>query len=219
MGTKTRIFGFAAAVSLLGTGIVSAADIYTPRPSPEPYEPAAAPPPIFSWEGLYAGVHGGYGWGQADTTFVPDINVDGAFGGAQIGYNWMLSELLVGIEGDISWSGIDGTAAAPAASHEIDWFGTIRARVGMPMGRTLPYVTGGVAFAEASRTAGGVTSSANHTGYVVGAGIEQALTDQVSAKLEYQFLDFGQKTYVGPDDPDLTAHTVRAGVNFRFWTQ
>ncbi|MDP2619859.1 MAG: porin family protein [Hyphomicrobiales bacterium] len=217
MRTDTRILGLAAALSLAGTGLATAADIYQPPPAPEPQIPAeAAPPPPFSWAGLYAGVHGGYGWGEANTTFVPDIELDGGFAGGQIGFNWARSNLVLGIEGDISWSGIDGAIGAPAVSHEIDWFGTVRGRAGLAIGRTLPYVTGGIAFAEASRTAGGVATSARHTGYVAGAGIERAVTDRVSAKLEYQYLDFGDKAYVGPDEPDLSAHTVRFGINAHF---
>ncbi|HSM20443.1 MAG TPA: outer membrane beta-barrel protein, partial [Hyphomicrobiales bacterium] len=103
---------------------------------------------------------------------------------------------------------------------ELDWLGTVRARLGVPMGRTMPYVTGGFAYGEATRTAAGTSDSASHTGYTVGGGLEQALSDRASAKIEYQYVDLGEETYGGlPGAPraDLSAHTVRAGLNFRFW--
>jgi outer membrane immunogenic protein len=219
MNANPRTVSLAAAISLLGVGFASAADVYTPPPPSE--EPASmpAPAPIVSWQGFYGGIHGGYGWGDAESSTAADVELDGALAGGQIGYNWQLARVVVGIEADISWSGMDGAVSVPATTHELDWLGTVRGRIGLPMGRTLPYVTGGFAFGEATRTVPGASASASHTGFTAGAGIERALSDRASAKLEYQYVDLGDETYSLPGAPvaDLKAHTVRLGLNFRFW--
>jgi outer membrane immunogenic protein len=217
MNAIPRTVSLAAAISLLGVGFASAADIYTPPPPSEESAPMPAPEPSFSWQGFYGGIHGGYGWGDAESPNAADVELDGALAGGQIGYNWQLARVVVGIEADISWSGMDGQTGT--TSHELDWLGTVRGRIGLPMGRTLPYITGGFAFGEATRTIPGASASASHTGFTAGAGIERALSDRASAKLEYQYVDLGEETYSLPGAPvaDLKAHTVRLGLNFRFW--
>jgi len=228
MYAKPPILGLAAAISLLGVGFASAADIYSPPPPQQEPTMAPAPAAIFSWDGLYVGIHGGWGWGDAESSTIVDMDVEGGFAGGQIGYNWQLAGIVVGIEADVSWSGIDGDrgpgVVPQTTKHELDWFGTVRGRLGIPMGRALPYVTAGVAFGEATRTTtagGGASAEASHTGYAVGGGVEWALNQTLSAKVEYQYLDLGEETYkfpiAGPDPKvDLTAHTVRLGLNARF---
>jgi len=220
MCAKPRIFGLAAAIWLLGVGFASAADIYTPPPPQQEPTMAPAPAAIFSWDGLYVGIHGGWGWGDAKSPTAADVELDGPLAGGQIGYNWQLAGIVVGIEADISWSGLDGAVPAAATAHELDWLGTVRGRIGVPMGRTLPYVTGGVAFGEATRTVAGASASASHTGFAAGGGVEHAFADNVSGKIEYLYVDLGDESYSlpGPDPTvDLTAHTVRLGLNVRFW--
>lgn len=219
--------GYAAVILLAGIGAAAAADI--PRQAPVA-APALAPAPLaFSWTGFYGGLSAGYGWGDADSSTIVDMDINGGFFGGQIGYNLMLdNNLVVGIEADIATSGIDGRRPPfgpipQTTTHEIDWFGTVRGRLGYAMGDVLPYITGGFAFADATRTTsagGGMSAGASHTGYAVGAGVEWAFSEIMSAKIEYQYLDFGSETYNFPVgiDPvvDLDMHTVRVGVNAHF---
>lgn len=80
----------------------------------------AAPPAIWSWTGAYVGGNVGYSWGNWDSTSATPIfpgpggtlvstaspNVQGAVAGGQAGYNWQFApQWLVGVEGDIDWSG------------------------------------------------------------------------------------------------------------------
>jgi outer membrane immunogenic protein len=192
---------------------------------------------VFSWTGFYVGANVGYGWGEADHqagtnsgTGINDFDIDGAFAGGQIGYNWQFNQIVLGAEADIQWSGIDGDCGPgecgvpQSTEHEIDWFGTLRGRLGYAAGEWMPYVTGGYAFGDATRTTssgGGASADANIDGWVAGAGVEWAFAPNWSAKAEYQYLDFGDERYVFSTpgfDPivDLTIHTVRIGVNYRF---
>jgi outer membrane immunogenic protein len=84
----------------------------------------ANPAPPFSWGGVYAGLHVGYGWGNADTELTPlpsaaifvnlapqtqDPNPNGVVGGLQAGFNWQKGILVLGVETDFSGSGMSGT--------------------------------------------------------------------------------------------------------------
>jgi high affinity Mn2+ porin len=92
-----------------------------------------------NWFGLYAGAHGGYGRGTADTLAVtPASNTFGSlFAGVQVGYNFALSsKLLFGVEGDVSFANfyLDdqiATRITPAGevSDQIDFIARLRARL------------------------------------------------------------------------------------------
>ena len=138
----------------------------------------AAPVPIVSayyWTGFYVGANGGYGWGRsnAETIFndgvtgavlavVPNtLNPNGGFGGLQAGYNWQTGRIIVGVETDMQWSGlrgsmlfacttacsVDGTVAA-TLDPKLQWFGTLRGRLGVTASRVMVYLTGGLAYGE-----------------------------------------------------------------------
>lgn len=214
----------ASAVVLLGVSSASAADLYQAPPASSP---VYAPAPVFSWTGLYAGIHGGWGWGDttASTSSAFNIGIDGGLFGGQIGYNYMLpNNIVLGVEGDISWSGMSGSVTAgPTVTQDLDWVGTVRGRLGYAMGNWMPYVTGGFAFGGGTRTTniGSQSASATHTGYALGAGVEWAFAPQWTAKVEYQYVNLGGSTYTftfPPPSPsvDMTISTVRVGLNYKF---
>lgn len=159
------------------------------------------------------------------TSALQSFEKKGGFGGGQIGYNIQRGQFVYGIEADIQDSGIRGSGSASATANDIasgtsvssstfkngglDWFGTVRGRLGYTVGNTLIYGTGGFAyggfsgkssttmswqvqgFLPGSQTYAG-NSAATRTGYAAGAGVEYALTPQWSVKAEYQYLDFGK---------------------------
>lgn len=136
---------------------------------------------------------------------------DGEFAGGQIGYNLQPAgaHYVFGVEADIQWSGIQGSGTIPSllapeasvyGSSQLDWFGTVRGRVGYAFNRSLIYVTGGVAFggvkdslSVAAEVGSPVnwSSSATETGYVVGGGFEHYILPAWSIKAEYQYIDLG----------------------------
>jgi len=217
--------GFAAFAGAAGiAGAASAADIYQPLPPIE--SPIYAPAPIYNWTGHYAGISGGWSWGNstASTGSGFSIPLNGGVFGGQAGANWMLSNnIVVGIEGDISWTGQKGTIApGPTVTQSLNWLGTIRGRVGVAMNNVMPYVTGGFAVGGATRTSsagGGLSETKTHTGYVLGAGVEWAFAQNWTAKLEYQYVNLGAQTYTAiPADPAvaMTDNIFKVGLNYKF---
>ncbi|MBN8921248.1 MAG: porin family protein [Rhizobiales bacterium] len=157
---------------------------------------------------------------------------DGVVGGLHLGYNYQVGTMVFGIEGDFEGSGVSGdsTVAAPFTSMSFDsrWQGSIRGRLGAAFGPTLLYVTGGAAFADFRhelQVGGGPIEEFDRskTGWTVGAGVEYALSQNWSTRLEYRYTDYGRVTNVSTiaapgftyrDDPSF--HTVRLGVSYRF---
>jgi outer membrane immunogenic protein len=146
----------------------------------------------------------------------------GGFGGGQIGYNIQRDRIVFGIETDFEGGNIRGKGSAFAETpltqgrgappfanastskeSSLEWFGTVRGRLGYSYDRALIYFTGGFAYGgvggRASATledANGVHSftgnpSATRAGYVLGGGLEYSLTPDWSLKAEYQYIDFG----------------------------
>jgi outer membrane immunogenic protein len=189
--------------------------------------PPAGPVQPFDWSGFYFGVNGGGGWGHswwsANTT---GITVPGGQAGGTAGYNFQIGKAVLGVEGDVDWSGFDGTGTSPGCpagcSTSNTWLSTVRGRVGYSFGRFLPYVTGGLAAgdirAAAPGFAGGYTTNA---GWTLGAGLEIALPGNWTAKAEYLRVDLGSLNCTGcsalpSDNVSLQENVFRAGVNYHF---
>jgi outer membrane immunogenic protein len=221
---------------------------------------------IPAWGGFYAGLNSGAGWtGRTGNFGVEAINgifsgsssstdsLSGAVGGAQIGYNWQVTNYLIGIEADADASGIHGrgsvVASDPAAvvntagitNDRLDYFGTVRGRLGYTLGSWLAYGTGGFAFGRVkdrvavSSTDGTSpsiptmisTSEKDATGWTAGGGAELALAPNWTAKTEYLHVDLGSSAFPLQGPPPFggilgkfsmhhTYDIVRAGVNYRF---
>ena len=190
-------------------------------------------PAAYDWTGLYIGLNGGYAFHGTDRVGVPpdshvgDLNINGGYGGAQIGYNKQIDNIVLGLEGDIQGGSISdkfsNATTGYFAKDNLNWFGTFRGRAGFAADRVLFYGTGGVAFGggdyKIGSAAGSFSKNYSGVGWVAGAGVEYAVTDSLSIKAEYLYTNFGRfgvgagalKTQATPD-----FHTVRIGVNFRF---
>lgn len=215
-----------------------------PAPAPVYYHPA-----IYDWTGIYIGGHVGAGLtentfnpiGGGTLAGVPtgSTNVNGAgfIGGAQVGVNYEFAPWVVGLE--VSWtssninqSGVGSTTAV--AGNQLQetvnpqWFGAATARAGYANDAWLYYVKGGVGWVKdnytqtnllLATTVGTSTLTDNRTGYTVGAGIEYGLTENFSAKVEYDFYDFGKTNYnfaFAPMSVSNNIHTFLFGMNYRF---
>lgn len=211
-----------AALIAVTSGSAYAADL-EPR-----YTKAPVASPLWSWTGFYVGGHVGGGWSQGNatttTTIVSDTavlgqNGSGVVGGAQIGYNWQFApNWVLGIEGDVSGTGIRKTAIAPVtiggfvpapginqiAERDISWLATVRGRFGYAADRWLVYATGGGAWGEANYTAGpawaGIfnpaTFSSTKSGWTVGGGVEYAVANNWTVRAEYLYYDLSGTTFV-----------------------
>lgn len=195
--------------------------------------------PVFTWTGFYVGAQAGYGWGKnkwaitGSATDAFNVNSDGFLGGVHAGYNWQSGALVLGVEGDLEYSAREGdvtrtiAAASTKLGTDIGWGGSARLRAGYAVDRALLYVTAGLVGADIqqSATRSGVTvkNSGFEYGWTAGAGVEYAIDQNWSARLEYRYSDFGtSKTsttaFGGTVNGkfDTTDHAVRAGLSYRF---
>jgi outer membrane immunogenic protein len=218
--------------------------------------PVKAPPiqpQVYSWTGFYAGMNGGYGWGDpshgvaADndaanlfirTHGVPNgtVDVSGAVAGGQIGYNWQVRpNWLAGVEADLNWANMRGSSSTIGSAafgdsinhtftNGLDWFGTVRGRIGfLPTQNLLMYATGGLAYgrthvseATTNLTFTGVyfqgvhpdgstlfciggncvsgSGSQTSVGWTAGGGLEYAIWKNITVKAEYLYMDLGYQT-------------------------
>jgi outer membrane immunogenic protein len=201
--------------------------------SPRTYTKAPAyMGPIYNWTGFYIGGHVGGAFAGNDGLAGDDGRfLGGIQGGAdyQFASNWVL-----GIEAQYSWmSGGSSSVLFPGGtvvSTNSNELGSVTGRLGYSFGPALLYAKGGYAFKDGDRigvSVGGVpvafsTDGSHRDGYTVGAGIEYMFAPNWSAKLEYQYYNFGSGTFLtGPADIvgvrfTDDEHTVKAGLNYRF---
>ncbi|WP_428429583.1 outer membrane protein [Pararhizobium sp.] len=200
--------------------------------------PALADDAAFDWSGGFIGAQAGYAGGKghfsSSTGDTAHPEPDGFIGGLYTGANYQFSnDIVVGVDADIDWSrardsvlvydaaGFPWPADYPVV-QEINWTGAVRARLGYAVGRWLPYVAGGVAFADVSQRLVGAIGNfdENYTGWTVGAGAEYAVTDRVIFRADYRYSDFGSKSFEIPGAPPLNislkTHSARLGIAFKF---
>ncbi len=216
----TRILVAAAAILGLPAAAM-AADLPVQQQAPVAYTPVAS---VYDWSGVYVGAHVGYGWGETGTNIagLPDFDGDGFLGGLQAGYNAQWGNIVGGVEIDGSWSGVEGSTLAGAVDSDLNWVGTARVRVGYAIDRFLPYITGGLALGEVEiqNNVTGFSESNTHLGWTIGAGVEAAVTQNITVKGEYAYIDLQDENYdlaLGAGSKaDFDAHTFKVGLNYKF---
>ena len=183
--------------------------------------------PIFTWTGFYLGINGGGGWGRSRWDTLDTFDVSGALIGATVGYNVQMNQVVFGVEGDIDWSGLEGSVnplLCPGGCNiRNNWLATVRGRIGYAFDRFLPYLTGGFALGNIDATLPIlVGTNQTNAGWTVGAGLEFGVTNNVSFKAEYLYVDLGRTNcglncgFLANGDVSFYANVLRAGVNFRF---
>ncbi|MBI5263828.1 MAG: porin family protein [Bradyrhizobium sp.] len=200
------------------------------------------------------------GVGTVLFTSAGSANMDGVIGGGQIGYNWQMQNWVWGLEADIQGSDqeggrnfvcpagvctppigqllvVPGPAVPVTLNQKLEWFGTVRGRVGVLATPTvLFYATGGLAYGEI-RTAETIgagafafSSSDTKAGYTVGAGVEGVIGGNWTAKLEYLYVDLGRvsgsfvttipalggSVLTSNYSSRITDNILRVGVNYKF---
>lgn len=233
---------FAGAIALAASPAL-AADLIPP-PGPPPQAPATYVPttaPVYNWGGIYIGINGGYGFGDSNwgaPANTGSFDVDGGLAGGTLGANYQMGQFVLGLEGDIDWADLKGsmtnttTCMSCTAQTSSDWLGTVRGRAGFAIDRVLLYATGGVAFGDVkatfSNSFGSLSTASTEWGWTAGAGVEFAITDNITAKVEYLYVDLqngslscsaavaacGGTAFTVPVSFDTSL--VRAGVNFKF---
>lgn len=214
----TKAISTLALAMALVTGSAHAADLPSRKASP-----LYAPPPAFTWTGLYAGLNAGYGFAQQS-----DFN--GFAGGGQVGYNYQFTPLFVaGLETDFQGADISTRNGGfnggffGSQRTKVEWFGTVRGRAGIALvnSQFLVYGTGGFAYGRVKQAGFFNEYSDTRTGWTAGGGVEwaPAAFPKWSAKVEYLYTDLrnnnGNSFFFG-NRGDTRFHTVRAGVNYHF---
>jgi len=213
--------GIGALAMVTTIGAANAADIARRQAMPTKAVPYVQ---AYNWTGGYIGINGGGGWGRGDTS-APfssggGFRTSGGIVGGTVGYNWQMGQTVFGLEGDIDWSNIRGSATCGAGfscETKDSWLATARGRVGYAFDRFLPYVTGGLAVGDIKNTVSGIGSATStKAGYAIGGGVEAALAGPWTAKVEYLYADLGRGASVAGADTRFNTSLVRAGVNYRF---
>jgi outer membrane immunogenic protein len=213
---------------LVPASAVLAADLDVPPPPPPTEELRQA---TYDWTGAYVGVLVGSSCEDGDFTYSATGGVFlnagcGIKGGALMGYNLQVENIVWGIEANIETTGTLTSNGQVGADfeHSMPLIGRLNARVGYAMDDTLLFVTAGGAYAKGelidnvSTTANKLT--ANHMGWSLGGGIEHALTDQFRLRLDYLFTKFKDAEYETAcctiDGGPGGEHEVRAGLIWAF---
>ena len=192
---------------VMASGAALAADI----PGPSPYY-APSMPSIYNWAGFYAGLNLGYEWGKVTNS---NIDPNGVAGGGQVGYNWQSGQFVFGGETDIQATSADDTFAPYKFSNP--WFGTVRARAGYAMSNMLFYATAGLAYGDLTGELNALDETKTELGWTAGLGMEVGLTPNWSAKVEYLYMDLGDRSFsITGVNNGLQSNMLRFGVNYHF---
>ncbi len=223
-------------------------------------------PTQYDWGGLYVGAHLGGALSLTDlkdpfgpSLFGDTVRSPGPLAGGQIGYNWQWGRAVFGAEADASWADLFGTETCFAYSgfyvssncrSDTSALGTVAGRFGWLVGPdagTLLYGKAGGAWrhgtvdADTNGNAGFPASSTSGTrwGWMLGAGVERAISRRWSVNAEYDYLSFGDSGFSTPTgslqpapapgpgnlitvSPTATVvsqdmHLFKVGVNYRLY--
>jgi outer membrane immunogenic protein len=172
-----------------------------PRPAVSSYIPAQ-----FFWTGFYMGAGIGGAWASATFTD-PSTGIaaspapKGFLVSGISGINYQFSSVVVGAEADFTGTWARGSvvdALSNTLSTSVFWTASITGRAGVAFDRLLVYGKGGAAFdydrdtvmIPAGTTAAG---SLYRVGWTVGGGVEYAVTEHWTGRIEYDYFRFPAK--------------------------
>jgi outer membrane immunogenic protein len=205
----------------------------------------------YTWTGVYAGMDGGWAWTISSGTLMDatgtvlspySYGTNGPFAGGFIGFNYQLNRIVLGVEGDWQRANLTGNdqqqapltvvGAVPggpyAVSTTIKDYESIRGRLGFSFDRFLVYATAGWTWSDPSvyyaalGSPAFASNSANPSGWTAGVGVEYAITDHVTGRLEYRYAALTMPSFVNAAENAsdtairLPINDMRVGVAYRF---
>ncbi|MGA7233864.1 MAG: TonB-dependent receptor, partial [Xanthobacteraceae bacterium] len=188
----------------------------------------------YNWSGFYLGLNAGGAFGINTVSASPgggsaSVKEPGFLGGAQVGANYQTGPVVWGFEADYDASTQNKSLPAgvlTGSTSQMPWLATLRGRFGIAFDRYLVYATAGGAAGElrsiANIPAGTTNTTVTYGTWTAGAGLEYGITDNLSARVEYLYLDKGHIATgaIGPPATTITSRVqdnlVRAGLNYRF---
>lgn len=220
---KSRIFGAAGILATAVSAPAFAADLAVTEPPVE--TPITEVAGVYDWGGFYVGVNTGYAWTDASYSgggLAADPDLDGWALGAYAGYNFFNNGWVYGVEADIKHDFNENRFDSGGSTFEAEttWGGSVRARLGYAIDRTLIYGTGGYAFTNAklNNVTTGTNEKETFHGWTIGAGVEHAFTDSLAGRVEYRYTDYNKSDVFGVagSDGDIDSHAVMVGVSMKF---
>ncbi|WP_422377646.1 outer membrane protein [Roseibium sp.] len=220
---RLALAGMAMTAASAAAAPVLAADL--PQAPAPAYEAVPAPQQTIDWSGIYLGGNLGWAFGNFDNKSGSTglgTNANGVGGGLYTGYNFQVTpNVVIGAEADFSLTDLEEsrTNGGLNVKSKSDWNSNIRARVGYSFDRYLVYGAGGLALADLEVSAAGDKDSKTALGWTVGAGGEAAITNNISARLEYVYQDFGSQDFnlngTGVSS-EFNNSQVRLGLGYKF---
>lgn len=204
-----------SALVALTSSAAYAADLVQPEPAaPEVVEQTVT----YGWDGPYAGIMGGAGWLRSNYDFgatEAHRTQSGGLLGGFAGWNKQLdNNIVLGIEGDFGYNW--NKAKVNGADVGTDWSGAVRARAGYAFDDALLYGAAGWTVTRGYLDAPGADKKTKAlNGYTLGAGVDYKFTDNIFARAEYRFNDYGSTKIQGVKfDPQQ--HSVIFGLGYKF---
>lgn len=210
-------------------------------------------PALHNWLGFYGGAHVGGAWGSTKAYDSGGVTLSdywsaapsGVVAGVQLGYNWRTGLVIYGLEGDIGYLGLGGSATTTyvplgydtSTNTDLNFYLTLRGRLGVLINDWALYATGGYIGADTTVSVFGAcnssflgcgtpsvygSNSSFRSGWTIGGGLEAPIAPSWTAKVEYLYFDLGSTTVTttAPIASSWTVDTdgslVRAGLNYSF---
>lgn len=198
---------------------VSAPAFAADLPAYEPSPAYAAPAPSSNWSGGYIGGQAGYSWGRSTNRNAPNTKPEGGLVGAYAGYDHQFdgSPVVVGVDTDINYN--NSKDRAGRVRNDLNWSGATRGRIGYAMDNVMVYGAAGVAYGDQKVRSRGDSDSKTAVGWTAGGGVEAKITENVVARGEYRYSDYGSDRYstgARSVKSDLTESRVTGGVALKF---
>jgi outer membrane immunogenic protein len=245
----------ASVLAVAAAGVTATAAFAADLPVPAGPAPAYYPPPPahYNWTGFYFGGNVGVGLLQDKVTATTttallnagtatNVSPYGVIGGPQVGLQYEFAPVVVGVEATWTSSAITGNYSTPSltvgtaeqSQSEVHWYSTVVGKLGFAANDLLFYAKGGGAWMRVDYTqttlVGGTVAvqqliTDTRNGWTAGAGVEYAFNENLSARLEYDYLGFGTKNYnftniqAGglPVSIKSDMQMLTAGLNYRFY--
>jgi outer membrane immunogenic protein len=215
-------FTLAALASLPAALPARAADM-TPvvqRGGPSGFIPAQ-----FLWTGFYLGAGIGDGWGTANfidplAPAIASVSPKGFLVSGVTGINYQISSAVIGVEGDFTGAWAKGNTVDSAGNTlqtSVFWTASIVGRFGWAFDRLLVYGRGGAAFdydrdTVINTSGNSAIGTVNHFGWTVGGGVEYAVTEHWTARLEYDYLKFATRGFMFTGPASVTGAAGNVGL-------
>jgi outer membrane immunogenic protein len=167
--------------------------------------------------------------GTGISDYKDSFDINGFTGGVHAGWNFQMDSIVLGVEGDIELSDVDGDNPdwpfGDDSEASVDAQGSLRLRLGFAADNILLYGTGGLAFGDlnAEFHDGPAKDSFSdwETGWTAGGGIEYGFNEQWSMNVEYRYTNFdtlsGVTTNTDPgwiEHHDLIEDAIRVGFSY-----